>query len=121
MPKRYFSSVSPFTCLGISPRVTRTWVPPAIPAAVSLLLATLWGFAVFGGWSRLAFCAGPEPSSDCADRLAPVASLSELVALVAAGLTGFAWFARRESLYGVAVGAWIAALAVLFFGGLAVR
>ncbi|OPG06247.1 hypothetical protein [Microbispora sp. GKU 823] len=102
--------------------MTRTVVPPAIQAAASLLLATLWGFAVFGDWSRQAFCVtslGPSP--DCADRIASVIALSVMVAVVAACATGVAWLARRESLYGVAVGAWVVALVVLFVGGLAAQ
>jgi len=102
--------------------VTRTEVPPAVQAAASLLLATLWGFAVFGGWSQQAFCpADPEPPPHCADRIAGVIALSVMVAIVAAGTTGVAWLARRESLYGAAVVAWVAALVVLFAGGLAVQ
>ncbi len=122
MPKRYFSRVSPFPGAGICTRVTRTVVPPAIPAAASLLLATLWGFAVFGDWSRQAFCTtslGASP--DCADRIASVIALSVMVGAVAACVTGVAWLARRESLYGVAVAAWVVALAVLFVGGLAAQ
>ncbi|MEV4456308.1 hypothetical protein [Microbispora sp. NPDC049633] len=102
--------------------MTRTVVPPAIQAAASLLLATLWGFAVFGGWSRQAFCVtslGPSP--DCADRIASVIALSVVVAVVAACATGAAWLGRRESLYGAAVVAWVVALVVLFVGGLAAQ
>ncbi|GAB3150231.1 hypothetical protein GCM10027161_49010 [Microbispora hainanensis] len=119
MPKRYFSRVSPFPGAGICTRVTRTVVPPAIPAAASLLLAALWGFAVFGDWSTQAFCAtsgGPSPG--CADRIASVVTLSVMVGVVAVCATGVAWLARRESLYGVAVVAWLVALVVLFVGGL---
>lgn len=119
MPKRYFSRVSPFPEAGICTRVTRTVVPPAIPAAASLLLAALWGFAVFGDWSTQAFCTtslGPPPG--CADRIASVVALSVMVGVVAVCATGVAWFARRESLYGVAVAAWVVALGVLFVGGL---
>lgn len=121
MPKRYFSRVSPIAGTGICTRVTRTWVPPAVPAVASLLLAVLWGFAVFGGWSQQAFCGGLRPSLDCADRIVSVTALSAMVALFAAGATGIAWFGRRESLFGVAVGAWLTALAVLFVGGLAAQ
>ncbi len=122
MPKRYSSRVSSFGVRGICTRVTRTVVPPAIQAAASLLLATLWGFAVFGGWSTQAFCTtslGPSP--DCADRIASVVALSVLVGVVAAGATGVAWLGRRESLYGAAAVAWVVALVVLFVGGLAAR
>ncbi|MEU6412090.1 hypothetical protein [Microbispora sp. NPDC046933] len=102
--------------------MTRTVVPPEILAAASLLLATLWGFAVFGGWSRQAFCTtGLGSSPDCADRIASVIALSVMVAMVAACATGVAWLGRRESLHGVAVMAWIVALAVLFVGGLAAQ
>ncbi|MEU7888532.1 hypothetical protein AB0B54_23770 [Microbispora bryophytorum] len=99
--------------------MTRTVVPPAIPAAASLLLATLWGFAIFGDWGRQAFCMtslGASPG--CADRIASVIALSVMVGVVAACATGVAWFARRTSLYGVAVAAWVVALVVLFVGGL---
>ncbi|WP_432926727.1 hypothetical protein ACQPZZ_36745 [Microbispora sp. CA-135349] len=102
--------------------MTRTVVPPAIPAAASLLLATLWGFAVFGDWGRRAFCeTSLEPSPGCADRIASVIAVSVVVAVVAACLTGMAWLTRRESLYGVAVVVWAVAVGVLFVGGLAVQ
>lgn len=80
------------------------------------------GFAVFGDWSTQAFCTtsvGPSPG--CADRIASVVTVSVMVGVAAVCATGFAWFARRESLYGVAVAAWIVALVVLFVGGLTVQ
>ncbi|GGO20835.1 hypothetical protein GCM10010116_41900 [Microbispora rosea subsp. aerata] len=119
MPKRYFSRVSPFPGVGICTRVTRTVIPPAVQAAASLLLATLWGFAVFGDWGIRAFCeASPARSPECADRIASVIAVSVMIAVVAVCATGTAWLARRESLYGVAVAAWGVALVVLFVGGL---
>ncbi|MEW9532515.1 hypothetical protein [Microbispora sp. NPDC049125] len=101
--------------------MTRTWVPPAIPAVASLLLAALWALSVFGGWGQEAFCSGAQPSLDCTDRIASVTVVSWVVALAATGMTGVAWLTRRESLFGVAVAAWLVALAVLFVGGVAAR
>ncbi|WP_157099924.1 MULTISPECIES: hypothetical protein [Microbispora] len=97
--------------------MTRTWVPPVIPAVACLLLAALWGMSVFDGWGQEAFCPGAPSSWECADRLTMVIMVSGLVALAAVAVTATAWLARRESLFGTAVLLWLAAVGVLFVGG----
>ncbi|GAA4599327.1 hypothetical protein GCM10023194_79110 [Planotetraspora phitsanulokensis] len=83
----------------------------------SLLLAVLWALSVFGGWGVEAFCPAAESPGACADRIASAARFSGAVALFAAASTGVAWFTKRQGLLGVAVFAWVAAVGVLFVGG----
>jgi hypothetical protein len=113
--------VSRFQGAGICTRVTRTWVPPSIATVMSLLLAALWGLSVFDGWGQEAFCSGDSLSWECADRLALVTLVSGAVALLAASMTVAAWLGRRQSLFGVAMAAWLAAVGVLFVGGVVAR
>jgi hypothetical protein len=92
-------------------------VPPAIPTAASVLLALLWGLSVFEGWGVDAFCPAAASPAACVDRLSTVAVFSGVIALFAASSTMVAWWTRKEELLGIGVLAWVAAVAVLFLGG----
>jgi hypothetical protein len=98
--------------------VVRTWMSPQIPTIASLLLAALWGLSVFAGWGLEAFCADPDPGSDCAARLDAFSAVSAAFAVIAAVCTIGGWFLQRAVLLGIAVGAWVAAVGVLFVGGI---
>ncbi|GAB1820922.1 hypothetical protein [Herbidospora sp. RD11066] len=93
-------------------------IPPALPAAVMVLLAALWGLSVYAGWGLEAFCAGGEPAEECAGRMTLVISVSSLFAVVATALTIGAWVTWRARLLVYAIAAWIGAEGVLFVGGL---
>ncbi|WP_157249110.1 hypothetical protein [Nonomuraea typhae] len=102
----------------------RFGISPIVPTIASFLLAALWGLSVFAGWGTAAFCG--NGSAECGQRLAAVAGLSGLFAMLAAVCTAAAWVipaARRDqrtfNVYmGSAVAAWIVAEGVLFLGGL---
>ncbi|MGW0806486.1 hypothetical protein [Nonomuraea sp. NPDC002799] len=102
---------------------------PIIPTVASLLLAALWALSVFAGWGLQAFCAGGESLSACSQRLDVVSTVSGLFAALATSCTAAAWLLPRSRqdprafgrLMGAGVLSWIAAEAVLFFGGLLVR
>lgn len=93
-------------------------LPPALPAAVMVLLAALWGLSVYAGWGLEAFCASGEPADDCGGRMALVTAVSSLFAVVATVLTIGAWLTWRARLLVYAIAAWMGAEGVLFVGGL---
>ncbi|WP_061299583.1 hypothetical protein [Herbidospora cretacea] len=93
-------------------------IPPALPAAVMVLLAALWGLSVYAGWGLEAFCSGGVTAEECAGRMTLVTAVSSLFAVVATALTIGAWLTWRASLLVYAIAAWMGAEGVLFVGGL---
>ncbi|GII79610.1 hypothetical protein Sru01_45920 [Sphaerisporangium rufum] len=95
----------------------------------NLLLGGVWTLSVFAGWGLAAFCGADESPDACIGRLTVVSTLSGACALVGAigTLAGLLPPIMRRypekslRLLGVAIAAWLIALAVLYVGGLVGR
>ncbi|MEV4255050.1 hypothetical protein AB0J52_18000 [Spirillospora sp. NPDC049652] len=108
-------------------RSNSRWLSPAIPTVATCVLAALWGFSAFGGWSDDAFCGeAPTHDAECGDALLRYVWLSVPAAFVGGGIGLMSWLLpgvrRRPPLLirnlTVAIGFWVTAEAILFFGGL---
>ncbi|MCP2337136.1 hypothetical protein [Actinomadura rupiterrae] len=102
------------------------WISPAIPTVANCVLAALWGFSAFGGWSDDAFCGqAPTHDAECGDAVLRYVWLSAPAAFVGAGISVMSWLLpgvrRRPDMLDrnltIAVGFWVFAEAVMFVGG----
>ncbi|MEV5571121.1 hypothetical protein AB0L06_13815 [Spirillospora sp. NPDC052269] len=107
-------------------RSNSQWLSPAVPTIANCVLAALWGFSAFGGWSDDAFCgSGAAHETDCGDAVLRYAWLSASPAFVGAGIGLTSWLlpsvrrrpARLNRNLTVAIGFWVFAEAVMFVGG----
>lgn len=97
-----------------------------MPTIANCVLAALWGFSAFGGWSDEAFCGRSSAhDAECGDAITRYVWLSAPVAFVGAGIALMSWLLptvrHRAGLLDrnltIAIGFWVFAEAVMFLGG----
>ncbi|RFU42689.1 hypothetical protein DZF91_05275 [Actinomadura logoneensis] len=102
------------------------WLSPAVPTIATCVLAALWGFSAFGGWSDEAFCGEASAhDADCGDAVLRYVWLSVPAAFVGLGIGVMSWLLpgvrRRPGLLArnlsIAVCFWVLAETIMFVGG----